>query len=287
MTKLIILLIVITQSMYLGESEINSIKKISNKHEKSQAFTYYYNNSFKKYLNQADLTSKKGLGEVIQVFFEITFYVENKDIVRDYLTYFNQYEKKGWAQTNDVQNMFQALIRSREFTKAAEFYSHHQDIELEKIPYFIDGKGFDEHGIILFAVDRENKNTLIRQNLNFSKSAEIVIISHPICHFCNRAAIAINSDQELSQIFANHAQWLIPPDSRFYLDAVNQWNSKFPNFTMKYIEKSSDFTMLDYWGTPTFYFLKDGSVVDKVVGWPKEGNINKIKSFIAKYKILQ
>ena len=29
--------------------------------------------------------------------------------------------------------------------------------------------------------------------------------------------------------------------------------------------------MIDYWGTPTFYFLQNGVVRAKVTGWPKEG----------------
>ncbi len=268
--------------MLFGGAEIGAIKQITNKHEKSKAFIHYYNNVFLKQLKQADTSDNKQLKLILQNFFEITFYVENKEIVKQYLHYFKIYEKNGLAKTIDVKNMYHALIKNRMFKQAKLFFDTHEGVELEKLPNFVNGYGFNEQEITIFALDAENKNTLIKQNFNFSKNTELIIISHPRCHFCYRAAKHIKKDRVLSQFLSKHAHWFSPPDSAFYLDDISQWNNKFPNFTMKYIETSLDFPMLDYWGTPSFYFLTDGKVVDKLVGWPKEGRLKELKLLMRK-----
>jgi hypothetical protein len=50
-----------------------------------------------------------------------------------------------------------------------------------------------------------------------------------------------------------------------------RWNHEHPAMQHTIAYRNDEWPMIDWWGTPTFYFIKDGAVIAKFVGWPKEG----------------
>jgi hypothetical protein len=103
-----------------------------------------------------------------------------------------------------------------------------------------------------------NGDTATRRAVSLSGS-QIVVVSG--CHFAVDARTAIEADPALAAVFAK-AHWLVPQEGGTLDDARD------PEFAIAY--NRDEWPMLDTWGSPTFYFLRDGTVVKKVVGWHKD-----------------
>lgn len=44
-----------------------------------------------------------------------------------------------------------------------------------------------------------------------------------------------------------------------------------PRLPIAFSARREDWPFVDDWSSPTFYFLRQGKLVAKVTGWPKEG----------------
>jgi len=49
------------------------------------------------------------------------------------------------------------------------------------------------------------------------------------------------------------------------------WNVAHPLARMDYIYRQGDWTAIDTWSTPTFYFFRNGKPVGKLSGWAPGG----------------
>lgn len=96
--------------------------------------------------------------------------------------------------------------------------------------------------------------------------AQIVIVSNPYCGYSQKAREFLSQHEHYRSTFAEYATWLIPPDGNLYFDAVNE-DPQQELFPFVYTYKSSEWHEIDYWGTPAFYFYKDGELKYKVIGW--------------------
>ncbi len=99
----------------------------------------------------------------------------------------------------------------------------------------------------------------------------IVVVSHPLCGFSQNAARQIAADPELGPRFAVRSLWLLPQTATLDVDQVRAWQAAHQPYRMAYVDLQRNWPGMDEWGTPTFYFFKDGRVVHKVVGWPAQG----------------
>jgi hypothetical protein len=106
-----------------------------------------------------------------------------------------------------------------------------------------------------------------QQPIRLSRAVDIVVIGHPQCHFSRDAVAAIEADPRLTAIFARHARWLMPQDGRMQPRRVAAWNATHPLARMSYIYRQRDWTVIDTWSTPTFYFFRNGRQVGKLIGW--------------------
>jgi hypothetical protein len=110
--------------------------------------------------------------------------------------------------------------------------------------------------------------SLIRRAIPMT-GAQIIVIAHSKCHFSAAAMKAIESDELLAEVFTHHARWLVPQEASAELESVPHGAKPGFQYTLAY--NRSEFPMIDSWATPTFYFLDGPRVVEKVVGWPREG----------------
>lgn len=110
----------------------------------------------------------------------------------------------------------------------------------------------------------------------------IVVVSHPLCGFSQAAATQILEDEDLRARFMPPSVWLLPQTALFDAREVQAWEAAHHPFTMAYANTQAEWPMIDSWATPTFYFLKGGKVVHKVVGWPAEGRKAELREGLAK-----
>lgn len=291
MKKYLLLLLLCNSSDLLAErfdATLSLMMDISSSQEKEKAFLYFYKNTYKPFLavKKSEKLNKEELKDIVYVFETISYYTHSTQIVEQYLIYFNILQSKHWSEKSDYTSMYGTLVQRRMFTEAKVFYTKYAQFGLSNLPQILKDNQINE-GVTFYTSHNEKKNTLIEKKYIFPKGKSIIIIAHPLCHFCQRAVAEIAKNKRLSQILAKRSFGIVPVDRNFNSELLYNWNKKHPNFQLNYIQNSNDFPMLDFWGTPTFYFLDNNKVIDKLVGWPKEGRIQELKVLIQKHFKLQ
>ena len=118
---------------------------------------------------------------------------------------------------------------------------------------------------------------LVRLRFNIRAPAQVIVLASTSCHFSANAARGIEADPLLRDLFREYAQWVAPADEITAFDAVQAWNSAHPALRLGIAYDDAALPMVGRFETPTFYFLDHGTVVDIVVGWPAEGNLDAIR----------
>jgi len=170
------------------------------------------------------------------------------------------------------------------FREAQVFYQNHPGAKLPPAPVILPANPKDlanpKDGVLAYAALAGKPNTFQAVSL---KGKQLLVLAHPVCHFCFNAAKAIAKEPELTAFLETHAVWLSPPDRYFGWQTHNQWNQRFPATPIAILKSEEKLPMLDSWGTPTFYFMENGKVMAKIVGWPKEGRMDELKGKIKQH----
>ncbi|MCF6288577.1 MAG: hypothetical protein L3J53_04995 [Proteobacteria bacterium] len=287
MYKFLLFFLIITNvnAVTQYENELGIIENIENAHEQVRALEYFYKKTFQPQISsqKIELYTEKQLKNIIKTFQLITFYAQNQEITQEHLKYFEVLRQKKWAETKDYEDVFGALNHSRLFQQVELFYTKYPQFNLPKPPVIQALKNKNPNDILILALDQNHKNTLITEVFKFSESVEILVVSRSGCHFSQRAANDIAADEPLTRFLKEHSKWLMHPSSRWSISSFADWNKKYPHFATKYIYRAKDFPMIKSWETPVFYFFKNGVIVEQVIGWPKEGRMQELKSYIKKH----
>ena len=118
------------------------------------------------------------------------------------------------------------------------------------------------------------KALLERQDLGaisakYLTESRVVVITHPLCHFSSQAF------KDFTPEIRNHfkkALLIAPISSRHFEEeskSVDDWNRTNDLQLIKVLSEKN-LPSLDLSSTPQFYFFKNGLVVRKIVGWPKD-----------------
>ena len=78
---------------------------------------------------------------------------------------------------------------------------------------------------------------------------------------------------------------LIVGQDNLYIADIVKWNKDNPNFRYQPVYKEKPFTGVSFLSTPTFYFLKNGKIKEKVNGWPDKNKITAIKKGFQKIDV--
>lgn len=172
--------------------------------------------------------------------------------------------RRGLAAPSDYRSAYHALIRSRDFTLAADLRNRYVEAELPALPFVrnaVEGSG---PSVLQVSADGTE---LVRRNVKFDAPIHIIVIAG--CHFARDAARDIESDPRLRAAFARHSLWLTPPDGNPADPDLIRWNREHPLTAMSSAYRESEWPQIDTWAMPTFYFFKDGTLDAKVVGWQR------------------
>ncbi|MGH8194651.1 MAG: hypothetical protein ACREQ8_09660 [Woeseiaceae bacterium] len=183
---------------------------------------------------------------------------------------FGRLVEKGWADADILEDMHRYLLTFRLFDEARAFRREHPDQGLPAPPPIVP----------LSSTPADNARTVLRfinhgfalerQAIDLRSTATVLVIGHPQCHFSQDAVAAIAADPELSRAMSAAAIWLADPFTSLTDGVIEGWNREHPAYAYRYVEYQSDWPEVNYWGTPTFYFMKDGRLIKKVVGWPND-----------------
>ncbi|HMG55608.1 MAG TPA: hypothetical protein VK601_19050, partial [Kofleriaceae bacterium] len=176
---------------------------------------------------------------------------------------------RGLAANAEYRRTYEALVAARMLSDAREFARRHPLQEFDALPELNEAVDLTVGRPTEWTVD-PHKRALLRRNAALD-AVQIVVVSHPLCHFSQAAMRDIQADPVLGEVFRVHAKWLAPPDGSIHFDVVQKWNSMHPHQETTLTYRREEWPMIDSWDTPTFYFIKDGAVAAKLTGWPREG----------------
>ena len=174
-------------------------------------------------------------------------------------------ERRGVADAKATDRVFNALLKARRFDAARDFAARHPDANLAAVPQFIDTDTGDMASAWQFSADGSKAK---RIGIDLTPLQMIVVAG---CHFSEDAAREITKDPMLGPVFARHARWISLQPGGENLDALAEWNRKYPQAPMVAIHDRSEWALISHWAMPTFAIVKDGKVVDSTRGWSSDG----------------
>ena len=219
--------------------------------------------------------------ELTDLFFETlnyAMYVGNKSGQRKVETVYAGLQAKGWADARLDGYMHRFLLTFRRFDEAQAFRQARPQQGLPAAPQIIplSGAPDDNARTVLRLID--DGSALEWEKADWQSSSRVIVIGHPGCHFSRDAVAAIAADPELAEAMSTHALWLTAPFTSLTDGSVLTWNRENPAYAYRYVESVADWPEINYWGTPSFYFLKDGELVKKVIGWPEGGREDTLRA---------
>ncbi|MGN6112619.1 MAG: hypothetical protein ACTHOC_06385 [Luteimonas sp.] len=177
-------------------------------------------------------------------------------------------ERRGLARAPDFRLAYDRLLSARRFDAARAFADAHPDAGLPATPRFADPGG-NAPAISFWRPDADG-TTLVRTAFD---AAPLQLVVTAGCHISEDAAGDITSDPLLGPVFAAHAHWMMQSPGTEDQAAVRDWNQRFPGAQARQIYDRGEWTMLPPgWSMPTFYVVRDGRVIDELVGWKRGGD---------------
>ena len=219
------------------------------------------------------ILSTPNLQRLLRASYDAYFFSFREPYLRDMENEVAELERRRHAERPDYYLLFASLIKARQFDRATALSQQHASMDLGHVPTIATGENKEATGpYVLESSDRADMLMLKRVSLN--ETAMIVVVAHPLCHFSQNAARAISANPRWAALFQKHSLWLMPQDEALNIGQMRRWQNEHPDQPLAMAFNQSDWTELDDWSTPIFYFLKHGSVVYKVTGWPPtEGDL--------------
>jgi hypothetical protein len=273
----------------------------SSEHAIAVGLSKAYGDLFSRFQTRAEV-GKLGVAAVALLFQAASkahFYTQDAEFVRDMQLDLNALRAKGRASQAQYIELNDALIGSRMFSEARVlerahpgaavevFHSPRGDVSrrvtMTPVPEFRDYARRETGPTDMTLTD--NGGQLIRRTVNVRTPAQIIVVISPSCHFANAGLRDIEGDPQLRKAFHDHTIWLVPPFTPEF-DAIAQWNGTHTDEKMTLAYRFQEWSMLDSWATPTFYFLRRGTVVAKVAGWPRQGRKPEIRNALKQIGLL-
>lgn len=214
-----------------------------------------------------------------------SYYSHDPTTIRDMASSLDALQKRGLASSEHYVHMHEAFIGARMLIEARKLEKQHPMAEFEVLPDVHEADHLVPGRPTEWSVNPDKRE--LRRNSVDMRSVHIVIVSHPLCHFSQSAMRDIQADPVLSEIFLDNAKWLAPQSNRIDFDVIQKWNREHPRQETTLTFRRDEWPMIDSWATPTFYFLKNGAVVAKVEGWPKEGRRSELLSALRQVGLLE
>jgi hypothetical protein len=207
------------------------------------------------------------LAALYQAAHAVTFYAHDKNYLNDMVLDMQILQQHGAVTGMELDQMYQSFISLRQFDAAKQFLATHPSLDVEPLPHVerIPAMPSDAK-LVLQTVP--GQNTLIEKPIVLNRQIQIIVVGHPLCHFTQHAVQDLQHYPDVWHALNQHAIWIAPQDGILDITDFQKWNRHYPEAKMAAVYNQNDWPMIDYWGTPTFYFMRNGKLVDEVSGWP-------------------
>lgn len=184
-------------------------------------------------------------------------------------------ERRNRLDRPHVDALYDALLAAHRSDEARALLGAHPILDRRPPPTLHDAKLAPGLASIWLA---RGGHDLWRQPLRLDADAQVVVLGSTGCHFSQAAARSIGADPTLRGLFRAHAQWVAPAHDIVAVDALAAWNREHPEQPLAILHEDAGLPFVKRFATPTFYFLRDGRVVDTVVGWPDDAQRSALRA---------
>lgn len=162
-----------------------------------------------------------------------------------------------------IAQMHRRYVAERQWGKDRALFQRFPSKERE-LPEIVEPAAVALDGPAAYDVSPDGKS-LTLEAVDLVSRPLIVAVVDPGCHFSQDADAVIAADPELASAFARSAVNIYPAHYELDAEEVAQANRK-GKARVRILYKASGWKGFDFRGTPHFYFLKDGKVVDEIEG---------------------
>lgn len=211
--------------------------------------------------------------------YRVAFYSMEVPYARQMQRALDELERRHLATTRIRQQMLDRYVGARMLDEALAFAADPANAGVERLPVIRDASS-PGHVPTLWQVEGQGAG-LVRRDFSLGDRAQVVVVGSPWCPFSERASEAILGDLEMSSLMARYSTWIMPQSSMPDLTVVEKWNRAHSGWPMQLVYLESEWPRIPAWGTPGFYFFRDGKLVSAVNGWPGPEQMDKLRSGFA------
>lgn len=194
-----------------------------------------------------------------------------------------EFEARGATDLKQLEETLAInLVVLRRFDEVRALHQRKPHLAIEFLPPVLDESRALASGFRIYQPDAKTQSLRLVDVLS-SPELRVYVVGTIACGFSRRASDAIEAHPELKARMANSSLWFDSAVGRLYFKDVLSWNASHPATRLNYVVSEDDWPFIDSWATPTFYFVKNGRLVEKVQGWPdnKTGVERLLKAFAA------
>lgn len=204
-----------------------------------------------------------------------SFYLSDIDSTKDLMAVASELRARNQLTLGESSKVYEALLAARMFSEAVEWHRRNVPGTSEDFS-FIDATRSNIGATVLNLVD----GGLQQKRFDLPPGPFVIVVAHPLCHFSQFAISALEADKDLSAYLGSHSAWISPQQRGLYLPEIRQWNAEHPASKISIAFEREKWDVIDLWETPTFYFLYDGKPIKKIIGWPREGRMESVRTAI-------
>lgn len=229
-------------------------------------------------------TLKRLSDDNVRIFFQYannaSFYFLVPGYVGDMETAFHELTRRRLTSKSVRQSLLSAYFQLRMLEKAERFRNLPINNDLPELPVVTPRINHPSPKAMLWTFHDEGRK-IVRSDLSMGPDIRLVAIGSPWCHFSTSASADIAGNEALSAVMRRHAIWIMPQGRELdYRDAYH-WGQTLPHREFGMIDAQANFPLITSWATPTFYLIREGKVIDSLVGWP---GVNQVSALLKMYE---
>ena len=195
---------------------------------------------------------------------------------KDMLLVFREQESRKLADDKAYRTMYDVLFSTRLLPDANKLLNENPDHFKDFSLSFRSAPVISSEAPSEWTVD-PNNNLLFRRTVLLPQGWHVVVTAHPQSPALQAAMRDIAADSALSSALRDHLKLIAPQDRSTDMRVFQAWNEAHADSVMTIAFREREWSMIDSWSVPAFYFVKDGKVVSKFAGWAGEGDKEKVR----------